>query len=1085
MSSSYVFNGRSRPTHISLSRDHQPSKETIVSDVRKKREERERDRKRKRAAECIQRNTRRWLSRMLLAKLAADAFETMDDGIQQPPGRRLEELCWDYEFVCRGMGSRSGFSAKRRMYAGALLQQLSCSIRAGTLGEEFSCDTHVLDLLVRLVLAECAVSPDNEEVDPVWWKEKHVALLGALFKAASTLTGRVDLVLQGLRFLIEKGTTGNEAILSIIHDFFATISVGELGNTLVTPAVHDMLLQALTSSICDKPFVSPTICVFSVLLGSPAEEKPVMTDGVNQALVQAMIDVAVKKLPTALSTQPMVALGKLVRLAPLFFEAESEDEVMLRKNWMVCLSHLAHFANRKGELIRTTLRDLHHPRTDTVPRHGRYKHPQTYLFSTECGLKLLEQGAVAAAALRTQHEGGLEPSATQLESYCNFDTLCGIFVWPLYTFMAASPEQRIEATTIISKLVHSPRVLQSLWRVYQDCHSSTFGGLTKAKKADYFRQAMEGEVVHLPWGPEPPAEMLDLVSSTAPTRSLFWDPYPAVSTLLFSLLSYFVDATDFVEGLKRCTLMDHDDAFFLVLALKGIVNRSHFHGIVPQGNSEAVVEAALTLLVKLHVINEAHSFVSYPSVWITTSEPISAFDSVTTESWMYVKTAVETAVAAKTGEESGDISDDNNDWGVGETNDTSIHHPKWAESCMWSRQERCVRILQNAPFTIPFKVRAALFTTFLLSRGDRQFIGGQRLFLVHRSSVFIDAFDRFAAAPDSPDMYSVRFRDTNDIMEEGYGEGVYREFLLSLCTEGFAAEHGLFRLTHDGYVYPNPFSYEVTGDPLHLQRINFLGSMVGRALRDGVLQDVPFALHFRNAMLGRSNSINNLECFDQELYRHLVSLLSLSEEEIESLSLNFTYTVDVLGEARELELLRDGYNIPVTRRNCLNYIHLVADFKLNRESARQTKAFLSGLGLIVDRSWLRLFDGNEIMKLFGGDAESAIDVLDWEQHTIYHDAKDEGSTPVRLFWHVVESMSSEQQKKLLKFSTSMNRPPLLGFKFLNPPFKLHVVWDAPEQRLPSASTCFSTLKLPPYKDMDTAWRKITAAIEETDDFGLS
>lgn len=52
--------------------------------------------------------------------------------------------------------------------------------------------------------------------------------------------------------------------------------------------------------------------------------------------------------------------------------------------------------------------------------------------------------------------------------------------------------------------------------------------------------------------------------------------------------------------------------------------------------------------------------------------------------------------------------------------------------------------------------------------------------------------------------------------------------------------------------------------------------MVGRALRDGVLQTVPFALPFCNSLLGRHNSINNLKSFDDELYKQLMFLTSLS-----------------------------------------------------------------------------------------------------------------------------------------------------------------------------------------------------------------
>ncbi|ORC90979.1 putative ubiquitin-protein ligase [Trypanosoma theileri] len=1154
MSGAFVFNGKSRSSHLSLSRDHQPSREAILLEARKKRERREKDRQVQQAALCIQRNVRLWISRRILADLSEALFKRIKERPQEAESKSLEQLSWDYTFLHRGMrGKKKKGAISQREQAQIIFQRLLSSIHAGTIHDELMKSRSTLILLLTLVLDEYVKpSLDLEKNDIVEWQSYHLTLLSALSDVAGSVTDRGNIMIQILSFFVQHGTTGTEQILPLLQNLFGLLSASEVKSIIKTVKGQEMLLRAIRSSVHDKPYSLPTAYALDVLLGSSSEENSSILRGeANQALVEIIVEVASEKLSTDLYTQPMAPLGKLVRLIPFFLDTQTSISVgkEVWKKWTKCLSQLTLMASREGELLRAALQDFRHLQNNEIAHHGRYEHITTYLFSTEYGLRLLEETSALALSLSsttttttTRAEGGEGGTGTvglstsneneeekgsseyQEEKYVNLDVICSIFAWPLYAFTYSSPEQRIEATTIISKLVHLPGLLQSLWRMYQCCHGSTFGGLTEMKKEALIHEAMTGVPVHLPPPEEAPAELLRMASYKNPVRNLFWDPYPAISTLLFGMLSYFVDATDFLEGLDRKTVMDHNDAIILVLALKGIVHRSHFHGVLSLGNSEAVAEAALSLLSKLHVINEAQSFVAYPSVWITITNPVilQTFDTITREVWMSFVLSERThggssPTASHTDDRiiryadndpndgyQNDEDDKNNNNNNNNNNNISssstgsktmnqlekgncpfIRLPQWSGSSMWSRQERCIRLLQNVPFTVPFDVRASVFTSFLLSHEGRYFSSSFRPFLVRRGYVFPDAFDHFCDNPNSPEMFNVRFRDTNNMLEEGYGEGVYREFLVSLCNEGFAAEYGLFRLTDDGYVYPNPFSYEVTGDAKHLRRIEFLGAMMGRALRDGVLQDVPFALHFRNSILGRSNSINNLKSFDKQMYRNLVSLLSLSEEEIESLSLNFTYNVDILGETREVELLRGGRDIPVTKRNCLNYIHLMADFKLNRESARQTKAFQNGLERIVDQSWLRLFDSKEIMKLFGGDAESAINVADWKRHTQYHDAKDVESKPVKLFWKVVESMSSEQRKKLLKFCTSMNRPPLLGFQFLNPPFKIHVVWDAPEQRLPSASTCFSTLKLPPYNDMETAWKKITEAIEETEDFGLT
>ncbi|RNC49428.1 ubiquitin-protein ligase, partial [Trypanosoma cruzi] len=156
MNGNFVFNGRSRPTHLSLSRDHQPSKDAILAETRKKRERREINRVQQQAALRIQRKARLWLSRMSLADLAFNLFQSVRDESQKTPGRRLERFCWDFEFFCRG--KRRGFdhNSRRMMCTQVVLQQLRRSIRAGSVREElFGCQ-HGLDLLARLIFEEYA-----------------------------------------------------------------------------------------------------------------------------------------------------------------------------------------------------------------------------------------------------------------------------------------------------------------------------------------------------------------------------------------------------------------------------------------------------------------------------------------------------------------------------------------------------------------------------------------------------------------------------------------------------------------------------------------------------------------------------------------------------------------------------------------------------------------------------------------------------------------------------------------------------------------------------------------------------------------
>ena len=83
-----------------------------------------------------------------------------------------------------------------------------------------------------------------------------------------------------------------------------------------------------------------------------------------------------------------------------------------------------------------------------------------------------------------------------------------------------------------------------------------------------------------------------------------------------------------------------------------------------------------------------------------------------------------------------------------------------------------------------------------------------------------------------------------------------------------------------------------------------------------------------------------------------------------------------------IELKPNGRNIAVTDENRIEYIHLVADYKLNKQINEQVAKFRQGLGDVFNLEWLRMFDANELRILISG-APGEIDVVDWRNHSQY------------------------------------------------------------------------------------------------------
>lgn len=200
--------------------------------------------------------------------------------------------------------------------------------------------------------------------------------------------------------------------------------------------------------------------------------------------------------------------------------------------------------------------------------------------------------------------------------------------------------------------------------------------------------------------------------------------------------------------------------------------------------------------------------------------------------------------------------------------------------------------------------------------------------------------------------------------------------------------------------------------------------------------------------------------------------------------LTFTAPVEAMGSVlRQEPLVPGGEAVDVTSQNAARFVALRAHHMLNKQIARQTKAFLLGFRQVVPLRYLRMFTPTELQRVLGG-AEEGVSVEDLRAHVKYEGYGPESET-VRSFWSVVEDMSPEDRSLLLRYVTSCSRPPLLGFRDLSPPFTV-AKSHRPTTDLPPAHSCFNKLDLPEYgKDVDTLRAKLLLAIRSGAGFDLS
>ncbi|KAF9794972.1 hypothetical protein SFRURICE_011103 [Spodoptera frugiperda] len=389
------------------------------------------------------------------------------------------------------------------------------------------------------------------------------------------------------------------------------------------------------------------------------------------------------------------------------------------------------------------------------------------------------------------------------------------------------------------------------------------------------------------------------------------------------------------------------------------------------------------------------------------------------------------------------------------------------------KELRTVTILKEIPFVVPFSTRVLIFQGLLaryyytniirearplvrndeLQRGDPRstsvFEGRiyMKMHLINLVQIMVILFDAIISLkPDLKLKLRVQLINQAGAEEAGVdGGGLFREFLSELLKSAFDPNRG--------------------------------------AMYENLLVELPLAEFFLGKLCGCGEAdVHALASLDPALHRGLLLLRAHARRDVPDLGLDFTLLTDELGEQRIEELKPGGANIPVTAENRIEYIHLVADYKLNKQIRSQCTAFKRGLVSVVSAEWLRMFSCRELQLLISG-AEVPIDIEDLRRHTHYAGGFSAQHPTVQCFWRVLSTFTDDQRRQLLKFVTSCSRPPLLGFKDLQPPFCIQSAGAS--DRLPSSSTCMNLLKLPEFHTDEQLTEKLLYAIQAGAGFELS
>jgi ubiquitin-protein ligase E3 B len=226
-------------------------------------------------------------------------------------------------------------------------------------------------------------------------------------------------------------------------------------------------------------------------------------------------------------------------------------------------------------------------------------------------------------------------------------------------------------------------------------------------------------------------------------------------------------------------------------------------------------------------------------------------------------------------------------------------------------------LLQKMPHIIPHDDRVQLFRKYV--HNEKAVLGltesayaspSSALVTVHRDRIVEDGYRQLAvlAPPSLKGVIRVRFVNQQGLDEAGIDQdGVFKEFLEETIKKVFDPSLNLFKTTTEQRLYPSPTSHLQEN---HLLLFEFVGRMLGKAVYEGIVVDVPFASFFLSQVLGQTQQalyscMDELPSLDKDLYRSLTFIKHFTGD-IKDLDLTFSVDEDVMGKIVTHELHPGG-----------------------------------------------------------------------------------------------------------------------------------------------------------------------------------
>merc|ERR1712157_84192 len=175
---------------------------------------------------------------------------------------------------------------------------------------------------------------------------------------------------------------------------------------------------------------------------------------------------------------------------------------------------------------------------------------------------------------------------------------------------------------------------------------------------------------------------------------------------------------------------------------------------------------------------------------------------------------------------------------------------------------------------------------------------------------------------------------------------------------------------------------------------------------------------------------------------------------------------DALQSLKEVDLM--GYRHCMDEQNDVD----VSNSAFLALQQRMLNSFAEGISSILPLEVFPIFTGVELRDVYCGSTDVDVDLL---QRVVEYEGFNKDDDVISYFWDALREMTTTERKLFLQFVWARSRLPMKESEF-EAPFKIQKIDDENDAALPSASTCFFSIKLPQYPDKDTLKRKLLFAI---------